>query len=319
MAKRAYKEHRFSIESSELIRHVNTIAAAYARQGFSLSLRQIYYQMVSKNLITNTLQSYSRLGDVVTLGRMAGLIDWNTVVDRTREVHGNSHWDNPEAIVDICAKTFAIDKWDNQRTRVEVWIEKQALEDVVRHACEPLDVRYIACRGYMSITAMYEAAQRYITYINDGQDVVIIHLGDHDPSGIDMSRDILDRLETFCEQSMDVNRIALNMDQITVWNPPANPAKMTDSRFKSYMDKYGTSSWELDAIPPDVLSDMITDAVMPYRDEDVWDAAVAEENDAKKKLAQIAGNWDKVVALLANPAAMALAQLTQPADADEED
>jgi len=122
-------------------------------------------------------------------------------------------------------------------------------------------------------------------------DIHILYLGDHDPSGIDMTRDVLERLEMFSECSIQVHRLALNMDQIDELNPPENPAKLTDSRASDYVKKYGESSWELDAIEPRRLAKIVRDCVLQLRDDDAYEAALKVQNDYRKELAAIANKF----------------------------
>ena len=149
-----YVERNFAEASLALIGHANAIIAEYARQGFTLTLRQLYYQFVSRDLIPNTMRSYKNLGSVVNDGRRAGLIDWNAIVDRTRELASIGHWDTPASIIGSCAAQFRFDKWAKQATRVEVWIEKDALVGVIDDVCTELDVPYLSCRGSTSQSEM---------------------------------------------------------------------------------------------------------------------------------------------------------------------
>jgi hypothetical protein len=233
----------------------------------------------------------------------------------------------------------------DQPSRVEVWIEKDALVGVIEGICNDLDqVSFFSCRGYTSQSEVWGAAQRLGEFMKQGQDVIILHLGDHDPSGIDMTRDIRDRLEMFLRTdltntaieehregledafertgtetakelrerdpeayaefhdkvtatyatygSITVDRIALNMDQIDQYDPPPNPAKITDSRAVSYMAEYGEESWELDALEPAVLSDLVRDFVESVRDEEAWAAAEAEEGEHRRLLSAVSECWD---------------------------
>lgn len=128
------------------------------------------------------------------------------------------------------------------------------------------------------------------TAVDNGKTPVIIHLGDHDPSGIDMTRDIAERLALFSGHSVEVNRIALNKNQIEIYNPPPNPAKLTDSRANGYIQLHGYSSWELDALDPDVLSDLVEDAVLELRNDELWEEMVEEENKGKARLQEMIGD-----------------------------
>ena len=291
MPKIRYIRKRFSTGCQRTIVQAIKIIEEYQAQGYDLTLRQLYYQFVSQDLIANELKEYKRLGDIINNARLAGLIDWNAIVDRTRFLRRNSHWDSPQELVEACADQYLIDKWATQSDRVEVWIEKDALVGVIEGVCTALDVPYFSCRGYTSQSAMWRAAQRLKGYEHEGQEVTILHLGDHDPSGMDMSDDIQRRLSMFMGlRAGGVNRIALNMDQIKKYTPPPNPAKLTDSRAQAYIREYGHDSWELDALEPKVLSDLITDNVLKLRDQKLWQKAVKVEAEHKEILFEAAEN-----------------------------
>jgi hypothetical protein len=170
-------------------------------------------------------------------------------------------------------------------------VEKQALEGVLIPVCNSLDIKFTANKGYSSASALYETGQRLYKQLIAGKNVYILYLGDHDPSGIDMTRDIYERLSLFSYNHIEVKRLALNMDQIKVLQPPENPAKETDSRYSSYIEKYGLASWELDAIEPRALARIVIDAVESLLDPDLWDQALNQENEIKKELAELAGNY----------------------------
>ncbi len=294
MAMICYVERNFKGGSLAVVEQANEILQEYTAQGFDLTLRQLYYQFVSRGLIGNNMQEYKKLGSIINDARLAGLVDWDHIVDRTRNVRGNSHWEKPADIVQACASQFQIDKWATQPCHVEVWIEKDALIGVIETICRNLDISHFSCRGYVSQSEIHEAARdRLVPCEDNGQECLIIHLGDHDPSGIDMSRDIQDRLEIFGCRA-DVRRIALNMDQVNKYNPPPNPAKMTDSRATGYVDKFGDESWELDALEPTVIGALITKEVMALRDEKKWAAAVKIEKEMKAQLARVCEHWDAV-------------------------
>jgi hypothetical protein len=298
MAKISYVERRFKDSSLAVVYKANEILEEYAAQGYDLTLRQLYYQFVSRGLVQNNMREYKNLGNIVNDGRLAGLIDWDHIVDRTRNIRGNNHWGDPSQIIDACAAQFQIDKWETQSHRVEVWIEKDALIGVIENVCKKLDISYFSCRGYVSQSEIHEAAKdRLIPFQESGQTCIILHLGDHDPSGIDMSRDIQDRLEIFgCHAR--VKRIALNMNQVRQYNPPPNPAKLTDSRSTSYVENFGEESWELDALEPKVIGKLITDEVTQLINQSAWSIAVNKEKVMKNRLKKCSDRWDKVINFL---------------------
>lgn len=276
-----------------IIDTANEIIGEYQAKGFDLTLRQLYYQFVARALIPNKQSEYDRLGIIINNGRLAGLVDWNAIVDRTRNIKRNSHWRNPGEIIDACARSFMIDRWADQPTRLEVWIEKDALTGVISQVCNRVDVPYFSCRGYTSASEMWRGARRLLGHIHDNQNVVIIHLGDHDPSGIDMTRDIIDRLNLFTKAGITgglakVERIALNYDQVDELNLPPNPAKLSDSRAKAYIADFGRSSWELDALDPEYIEKIIATTVKQFRDEDIWDETMEREREMVATLKKLA-------------------------------
>jgi hypothetical protein len=178
------------------------------------------------------------------------------------------------------------------------------LAGVIARVCDELDVAYFSCRGYVSQSEMWGAAQRFIQRAKAGQRTEVIHLGDHDPSGIDMGRDIEERIRMFMTRHLgrstvfSLQRIALNRDQIDQYDPPPNPAKMSDARFTSYANQYGDESWELDALEPRVLMQLVTDRVAEIRQDDIYQNAQAIEDDHRRLLTQCSERWYDVIDLL---------------------
>ncbi len=272
-------DKNFGTSSLIVIDQANDIIETYLEQGYDLTLRQLYYQFVSRDLIENTQKSYKRLGSIINDARLAGLVSWEAIEDRTRNVNSPSTWDSPESIIDTAARSYREDKWRLQDIVPEIWVEKEALSGVVDVVGRAEQVSTLACRGYMSQSEMWQASVRFREYIDRGQIPIILHIGDHDPSGIDMTRDNADRLRLLTEYPIEVRRLALNMDQVEQYDPPPNPAKLTDSRCAEYIKKYGRSSWELDALEPDVLVELLTREVEGLRDPYLWTQAVQDQEE----------------------------------------
>jgi hypothetical protein len=295
----AYVEKTFRKSSLAVIQQANKILREYGAAGFDLTLRQLYYQFVARDLIPNTQKSYKRLGSIINDARLAGLIDWSYIVDRTRNLRALGHWDEPSDIIESAAASFRVDLWETQPYYCEAWIEKDALVGVLERICNELDIPFFSCRGYTSQSELWGAAQRIIRETGDGRSAVIFHLGDHDPSGIDMTRDITERFRMFGAK-VDVRRLALNMDQVEQYDPPPNPAKLTDSRCAGYMAEHGSSSWELDALNPSVISDLIRSNAEELIDEDAWKERKAAGERGRELLGACAGRWDEVEDCLAS-------------------
>lgn len=294
MPKIQYIEKKFRPDSLLLIQKINQVVDDYHAQGYDLTLRQVYYQMVARDIIPNNQRSYKNLGSLINDARLAGLIDWNAIEDRTRNLRGNSHWSTPGSVIDSAAYSYHLDHWKGQRNYLEVWVEKDALIGIVGQICRRLDVNHFSCRGYVSQSEMWSAAGRLKRHYDAGQNIVLLHLGDHDPSGKDMSRDIVERLSLFGVEVISFRRLALNMDQIETYNPPPNPAKLTDSRAAGYIREFGRESWELDALEPQVITDLIRDNVEEFRDDTAYEKVVSQEREEKQFLEELATNWSGV-------------------------
>lgn len=287
-------DRKFSDSSLAIIEQANSIIADYQAQGFTLTLRQLYYQFVSRDLIANKQSEYKRLGSIINDGRLAGLVDWDAIEDRTRNVRTHSAWDDPSEIIQSAANSYAEDLWADQTYRPEVWIEKDALIGVIEPVCHRFKVPYFACRGYSSQSEQWRAGKRFADVFEAGQTPIVLHLGDHDPSGIDMTRDNADRLTLFAGEEVEVKRLALNFDQIRRYRPPPNPAKETDSRAASYIEQFGGKSWELDALDPKVIDALISSEIEDLINPEKWEKAKQREARRQNILSKMALNWSEV-------------------------
>lgn len=305
MPRITYLSKNFHDSSLQIIEQADQICTEYARQGYNLTLRQLYYQFVARDLLANQQTEYKRLGSIVTDARRAGYLDWNHVVDRTRNIAGgDGSMTDPAETIDPAYFSAAL--WEGQPYRVEVWVEKDALIDVVARGARGYRAAYFSCRGYTSDSEIWKAAQRMEDYLDEEgvEQVRVLHLGDHDPSGIDMTRDIRDRLHMFIygdgydEERVEIKRIALNMDQVDEYGPPPNPAKITDSRVHGYLAEYGSESWELDALEPTTLRELIEGEVGGLIDVETWNQRQEFEETQRATLEAIKDNYEEVVTYL---------------------
>jgi len=285
-----FVDKRFAPQSQKILAHVEYILSEYAALGYDLSLRQLYYQLVARDLLPdswidpktgskNNIHSYKKLVGLVGDGRLAGVIPWDMIVDRNRATQSTGTWLSPRGFLLAVADVYRFDKWQFQPIYVECMVEKDALSGVLGPVCKEKGIRFTANKGYSSLSNLYEAGQRIAGAVDYGKEVHILYLGDHDPSGLDMTRDIADRLELFSRTELYVDRLGLNMDQITTLKPPENPAKDTDTRFEAYAEKYGDACWELDAIEPGALADLVSDAIDFLIDPREWDEALKKEKE----------------------------------------
>jgi hypothetical protein len=298
--KEAFVTKDFRAETLDLIELCSEIIDDYTAQGYDLTTRQLYYRLVAGDIVPNTQRSYSRVAGIIADARLAGLLDWEAIVDRTRGVKELAHWNNPAEILRVAEEQYRIDRWKDQGVAVYVACEKQAGEGILEPLCRELDVPFIAMRGYSSASHLYRLAKRIRRDMKEGKSVWLFYAGDHDPSGLDMDRDIESRLFMFSnvdlkrwEKSFSFYRVALTMDQIEQFGPPPNPAKITDSRAKNYIRRYGHESWELDALEPAVLSGLVRASVVCLLDADVLEGTLDREERERGKLARVREEFEK--------------------------
>jgi hypothetical protein len=291
-----YKPHATTLT---VIEQANGIISEYLNQGFALTLRQLFYQFVARELLKNTFKQYKRLGGIIRSARDGGLIDWDAIEDRTREVNTHAFWNNPAGIISTAAEQYREDLWKLQRYRPEVWIEKDALIGVIEGICTELRVPYFAHRGNNSQTLQYQAGKRFARYLDLGLIPLVLHLADHDPNGIDMTRDNGQRLALYTRQEIEVRRIALNLNQVRRYRLPPNFVKEKDTRTETYRKRFRTDQcWELDALSPTVISDLIRDEIKSLIDQKRWRRAITNEERGRELLAEVAEDWTKVENLL---------------------
>jgi hypothetical protein len=300
MSVEVFTEYRPQAKTRTLIDQANVIIAEYRARGFTLTLRQLFYQFVARGWIENTERQYKRLGGIVCAGRDGGHIAWDAIEDRTRAVVTPNTWETPSDIIRDAAESYREDLWTNQPYRVEVWIEKDALVGVIEDVCGEYRVPYFAHRGNNSQTLQHEAGRRFAEYRDLGLKPLVLHLADHDPNGIDMTRDNRRRLALYAGGEIEVRRLALNLDQVRQFNPPPSFAKESDTRFDAYVREFDTEEcWELDALDPTVIAALIRAALDPLIDRTKWRRAEARERRGRKLLASAADNWTEVEKLFA--------------------
>lgn len=293
--KQRYKDIRFQGKTLIRIEQANVILDEYAAQGFTMTLRQLYYQFVARDIIENSFNNYKRLSVIIDDARLGGMIDWDHIEDRTREVRVHSSWGDPSDIIRSAASWYREDIWRGQDYRPEVWVEKAALLGVIEPICNEYRAPFFATIGNCSQSEMHDAGQRFADQIANGLIPVVLHLADHDPGGLDMTRDIRDRLEMFAEEEIEVRRIALNMDQVRLYNPPPNFTKDTDNHAAGYRETFGTDEcWELDALSPTVIAELIRDELDGMIDDPLWQERKAEEKRNRILMAKVSANWSRV-------------------------
>lgn len=345
-------------DKAELCREIVEVVDRYSRSGYVLTLRQLYYQLVSMNAIRNDDVVYKKLSSILDDLRQAGIIDWSAIEDRGRRPQIPYYVEDVADALNDTIRHYRRDRQSGQKNHIEVWTEKDAISGILARVTNKYHVHLVVNKGYSSNSAMYSAYKRFIPFLTDDKDVYILYFGDHDPSGLDMIRDIRERILHFLASSEHANDylpeasnegwefieeylaendldyqtlydegflpeksytffeynvrdhekyddfleelykaarkhywntrfhvvpIGLTMEQIRQYNPPENPAKFTDPRSDWYIKQFGTKSWEVDALKPDVMVRLVEAGIEERIDMDMYESMLSiERNDIEQ-------------------------------------
>lgn len=275
--KEQFRTIKFQKKNLILLENIKEILEEYERQGIKVTLRQLYYQLVARDLIPNTIKEYAKLSGLLTNARYGGFVDWSAIEDRTRTPNLPNTFEDTKHLIDVACRSYQLDRWEGQDYCVELWTEKDAISSVIAPLTRKYQVAMCVNRGYTSASAMYESFRRLEN--SEQPKRIILYLGDFDASGLDMIRDIRERLKEFGVDDLEIIPIALTKEQIEKYTPPPNPAKITDPRAKWYISKYGETSWEVDALRPEVLQKLIETSILEYLDLEKYNQVKKQEQN----------------------------------------
>ena len=266
-------------QSLELLTQVQKIINSY---DFALTLRQIYYQLVAKQIIPNEQRYYKKLSRLCVAGRDEGILPEEGFADRLREVDKLGSWLNLNEFMQTVKRSYRKDKWQNQDSYLEIWTEKDALRSVLTEITYKYDVALMVARGQLSRTEVYRTAERYRDKTN--KECYLYYCGDFDPSGLSIYDSIKKRVMDF-GVSINFERIALTQEQIRKYQLPSDPAKQSDPNYNKFVSIYGSDMVvELDSLPPDVLRKIIEDCILQNIDEGYLAQSLRREENEKDKL-----------------------------------
>lgn len=259
------------------------------------SVRAVCYRLFIEKLIPDmSKNSTGAVGKQLVYAREKGLISWDWIVDETREAETISSWSNPESIIDAAVRGYRKDYWAMQPRRVEVWSEKGTVRGTVAPILKKYGVTFRVMHGYGSATSIYGIAQETL---DSTKPMTVLYIGDHDPSGLQMSEiDLPARLIRYGGRA-EIVRIALDASDVTAdtklpWFPADDKAK--DSRYSWFKSLYGNRCWEVDALSPVVLRERLDDAIEALLDVDAWNHAVNIEAAEIESMQNILGTWKSI-------------------------
>lgn len=269
-------------KSLDLLAQVQKIIESY---NFALTLRQIYYQLVAKQIIPNQQKYYVKLSRLCVIGRDEGMLEEDAFADRLREIDKPDSWTDLSDFMGTVNNAYKKDKWNDQDKYIEIWTEKDALRGVIAPVTHHFDVGLLVVRGQVSRTAIYEAYVRFIEKMQEGKECYLFYFGDFDPSGMSIYFSLIERLREHDDgygERINFQRIALTPQQIADYNLPQDPAKQSDPSYKSFIAEYGDNVVELDSLPPDALRDLIRNCIEVNIDNAVL--AQVQETEQKEKI-----------------------------------
>jgi len=354
---------KWTADKGTLCEQIVATVNLYAAQGYRLTLRQLYYQLVSADYIPNDDVVYKKLSGILDDLRYSGKVDWDAIEDRGRVPYLPYYAAGPAAAINDLIRQYRLDRMEDQNTFIEVWTEKDAISGILREITSEYHVRLVVNKGYSSSSAMHDAYLRFAAQIAAGKPVVVLYFGDHDPSGLDMVRDIQERILFFLAygDQLDSNDfydkfiepwwlenyytdddmfhegyisdavmqrysndedgtyedeyrkhhtagqikmylaekglfkvlpIGLTREQIDQYNPPPNPAKITDPRAAWYIKEHGPTSWEVDALRPNVMTELVRSKILEIIDADKFNAKTELEWEHVKRMKAFAKTFN---------------------------
>lgn len=253
-----------------------------------MTIRQLFYRLVSSGLIQNDRNNYQRVSRVMTKARDDGRCDFDFIVDRSRPEYRASVWDDAQEYAETIKNSYRKDYWATQPNYVELWTEKDAIIGCIEGVTKELGVTVRVGRGFLSTTKSHEIAQRF-RHIS--KPITVFYLGDHDPSGCDIESDVRSRVQRYGSGPFKMERLAIFAADIKKFNLPPLLVKETDSRAARFLEQHSNKCVELDALPPDELRKRIRDAVTDLLDLELWNRAVAVEEVERKSILETVARW----------------------------
>jgi hypothetical protein len=234
-----------------------------------LTLRQIYYQLVSSLIIENNLKQYAKLSRILTKARLDGFVSWDTIEDRARSQLYSGGWDNSKHFVQYQIDDFLTgyrrDLLQSQNIALELWVEKDALSRICHEISFKYCIPVIVARGFSSISYINNAKERILNNSEKNKKTIILYFGDLDPSGWEMLPAMLDTLQNEMKlgELVEGYRCALTLEQIKKYNLPysIDAIKEKDPRTKKYVQRFGSLAVELDALSPPILENIVKQSI----------------------------------------------------------
>jgi hypothetical protein len=271
-------------KSLELIEAMNR--AAKAAQ--PITGRGIGYKLFTAGLIPSMARAeMQRVYRLLREAREQDHIPWNWIVDETRALERTSTWDDPAEYARCVAQSYRRDFWNQQRHRVQVWSEKGTVRGVLAPVLDRYAVGFFPVHGFTSATSAHDTAED-----DDGRPLIILYVGDYDPSGMCMSeRDLPTRFAKYDGDHIKLKRIALTLKQVTRLPSFSASDKKDDTRYPWFIKNYGKRCWELDAMDPNALRNCVEKEIKKLIEPVAWQRCEIVNRAEQESLRTVLDSW----------------------------
>lgn len=276
---------------AELARTRQLIKAAVVilSNEWPMTIRQLFYRLVSARYVENDRSDYQRVSRVMTSARDDGRCPFEWIVDRSRPEYSPNVFDDAAGYAEAVKRSYRKNYWATQPNHCEVWVEKDAIIGSVQSVTDELGVTVRVGRGFQSTTRAHDISERFNEI---SKPITVFYLGDHDASGRTIEADLLARIQKYGSH-FKLKRLAIFAGDIRKFNLPPLRVKMTDSRAKEFLSKYSNACVELDALPPVELRRRIRDAVEQLLDRELWSRAIDIESIELDSIRDTVARWPR--------------------------
>jgi hypothetical protein len=262
--------------------------AAITEAAQPITGRGVGYQLFTRRLIPSMSRAdMQRVYRLLKEARELGIIPWEWIVDETRGIERVPTWANPEYYAQCVADSYRRDFWDQQPHRVQVWSEKGTIRGVLQPVLDHYAVGFNPVHGFTSATDAHEACMD-----DDGRNLIVIYVGDFDPSGMFMSEvDLPNRFEKYEGFHIKLRRIALTVEQLQGLPSFAAADKRKDPRYRWFVKNHGHHCWELDAMDPNALRDCVEREIKKLIEPVAWKRCEVVNKAERESLVSVLANW----------------------------
>jgi len=267
---------------------LDAILAILAAEKDPITIRHLFYLLVSQGIIEKTEAAYKALCSHLSKWRRSGAVPWNSFTDSTRWHIQGTTFDNMQDALNTTVETYRRNLWADQDHYLEVWVEKDAIAGIVAPKANAFGVPVFVCRGFASLSSLFSAANTFRRMAEAGKKVIIYHFGDYDPSGVAAGQSVLKAMRDDFRVELQFIRAAVTEEQIEEMNLPTRPTKTTGTHARHWT---GGRSVELDAMPAAELRRLVESCITRHIDVDAWNTLRRTEEMERETLRQMRDNF----------------------------